>query len=86
MQRPVTLAFLGMLLAAMPAVAPPPTEAPMSVSVTSDLSVDTGMKTLLADPRAKDVIANDAPTVVEFFTSGQAGGRAPAETPLTTLA
>lgn len=58
----------------------------MSVSVTSGLSVDKGLKALLADPRAKDVIAKYAPTVVEFFTSGQAEVLAPAETPLTTLA
>jgi hypothetical protein len=86
MQRPFTLAFLGILLIAMPAVAQPPTGAPMSASATSGLSVDTGMKTLLADPRAKDVIAKYAPSVVEFFTSGEAEGLVPAETPLTTLA
>ena len=41
---------------------------------------------VLADPRAKAIIAKYAPTLVEFFTSGQAEGLVPAETPLTTLA
>ena len=86
MQKLVSSAMLAALLAGPPAVAQPPAETPVSASASSALSVETGIKTLLADPRAKDVIAKYAPTVVEFFVSGQADGLVPAETPLTALA
>jgi hypothetical protein len=77
---PVALLF-GALLAVSPAMAQTQPEAPVA-----GLSVDSGMKTLLADPNAKEVIAKYAPAVVEFFTSGQAEGLMPAETPLAVLA
>lgn len=48
--------------------------------------MDTGVKTLLADSRAKDVIAKQARSVVAFLTLGEAEGLAPAERPLTALA
>ena len=83
---PKRLLLLLLLLAATPALAQPPVETVVSAPASSGLSVETGIKTLLADPKAKDVIAKYAPTVVEFFASGQAEGLVPAETPLTALA
>ncbi|MEQ1781248.1 MAG: hypothetical protein ABMA14_07805 [Hyphomonadaceae bacterium] len=90
MQKAAIIALLGSLLAAMPATAQSAAGQSAgtqgAVSANPELSVDTGIRTLLADPKAKDVIAKYAPTVVEFFTSGQAEGLVSAETPLTTLA
>ncbi len=82
---PVTV-LLGLLLVALPAMAQTTSETPIAVSANAGLSVDSGMKTLLADPKAKEVIAKYAPAVVEFFASGQAKGLVSAETPLTALA
>ena len=87
MQKLFSSAMLVALLAGLPAIAQqPPAETPVSASATPGLSVDTGIKTLLAAPKAKDVIAKYARTVVEFFVSGQAEGLVPAEIPLTALA
>lgn len=88
MQKVIAAALLGSMALVMTgaAGAQPPAEAIVPVSTGSSLSVDTGMKTLLADPKAKDVIAKYAPGVVEFFVSGQAEGLVSSETPLATLA
>lgn len=64
-----------------PALAQSPTAAD-----ASPLTIESGVKSLLADAKAKAIIARYAPTVVEFFESGQAEGMVPGEMPLVTLA
>lgn len=83
-RKRLVLTLLGVLLAATPAMAQVDTSA--SAPALPGLSIDSGIKALLADPKARDVIARYAPAVVEFFTSGQAEGLVSSETPLTALA
>lgn len=53
---------------------------------TATLSTASGIRTLLADPRAKDILVRHAPQVVDFFASGQGDGISPGDTPLDTIA
>jgi hypothetical protein len=50
------------------------------------LSTASGIRTLLANPKAKEVLERHAPQVVEFFASGESEGIAPGDTPLATIA
>jgi hypothetical protein len=55
-------------------------------AATPKLSTSSGIRTLLADPKAKEVLVRHAPQVVEFFASGNSDGIAPGDTPLETIA
>jgi len=48
--------------------------------------VNSGIKALLADEKAKSALNKYAPMAVECFGSGQAEGMVPGGTPLATLA
>jgi hypothetical protein len=71
---------------------PPAAEdaAPVRLAVAetpaATLSTASGIRTLLADPRAKDILVRHAPQVVDFFASGQGDGISPGDTPLDTIA
>lgn len=88
MNKLLAAALLGATLLAGPALAQTQTgaAAPATATVEAKLSVNSGIKALLADEKAKAVLNKYAPMVVEFFASGQAEGMVPGETPLTTLA
>jgi hypothetical protein len=75
-------ALAGAAMVATPALA----QAPQGGAAETKLSVQTGIKTLLADEKAKEILTRYAPMVVEFFASGQADGMVPGETPLATIA
>jgi len=82
------LTFACTLIAA-PALGAQPTEETARLTAAempARLSTASGIRTLLADPRAKDVLVRHAPQVVEFFASGQSEGIAPGDTPLATIA
>lgn len=80
-------ALLGSTLIAAPAIAQPPeAAAPAAPTAEAALSVQSSIKTLLADEKAKEILNKYAPMVVEFFASGQAEGMVPGETPLVTIA
>ena len=85
MNKLLIAALLGSTLLAAPALAQTQTGA-AAATVEGKLSVNSGIKALLADEKAKAVINKYAPMVVEFFGSGQAEGMVPGETPLATLA
>jgi hypothetical protein len=87
MNKLLAAALLGSTLLAVPATAQPPeAAAPAATAPTARLSVNTGIKALLADEKSKAVLAKYAPMVVEFFASGQAEGMVPGETPLAVIA
>lgn len=57
--------------------------------IEGELSTQSGIKALLADEKARAILAKyvpAAPAVVECFASGQAEGMAPGETPLAVIA
>ncbi len=87
MRALAALITLGGALAAAPALGeqPPETTAQLTVAeMPARLSTASGIRTLLADPKAKEVLVRHAPQVVEFFASGQSEGIAPSDTPLET--
>jgi hypothetical protein len=85
------LTLAGALIAA-PAIArtiQPPEESvhlAASEAPPAKLSTQSGIRTLLANPKAKEVLVRHAPQVVEFFASGDSQGIAPGDTPLETIA
>ena len=83
MKTIIAAALIGAALIAAPAMAQD-TTAPAAAE--AKLSVQSGIKTLLANEKAKDILNKYAPMVVEFFASGQAEGMVPGETPLATIA
>lgn len=89
MRARAALLTLAGALAAAPALAEQPPEAMAQLTVAElppRLSTASGIRTLLADPKAKEVLVRHAPQVVEFFASGQSEGIAPGDTPLETIA
>jgi hypothetical protein len=87
MNKLLAAVLLGSTLITGAAIAQPPeAAAPAVTAPAAKLSVNSGIKALLADEKAKAVIAKYAPMVVEFFASGQAEGMVPGETPLAVIA
>lgn len=89
MRALAALVTLAGALIAPPAVCqqPPETTAQLTVAeMPARLSTASGIRTLLANEQAKDVLVRHAPQVVEFFASGQSEGIAPGDTPLETIA
>lgn len=89
MNKLLAAALLGSTLLAAPTLAQTSQAGPAATAaatVEGKLSVNSGIKALLADEKAKAVLNKYAPMVVEFFASGQAEGMVPGETPLATLA
>jgi hypothetical protein len=85
MKKLLLAAMIGSALLAAPALAQQ-TGATAPAAAEAKLSTQSGIKVLLADEKAKEILTKYAPMVVEFFTSGQAEGMVPGETPLATLA
>jgi hypothetical protein len=96
MRTMIAIATLAAALLAAPVLAtqPPAETAPAGDTINAAvvrmpatrLSTATGIRTLLADPKAKEVLVRHAPQVVEFFASGQSEGIAPGDTPLDAIA
>jgi hypothetical protein len=86
MSKLIAAALSGALLVtlAAPALAQTPTAAP--ATTTGKLSTNSGIKDLLANPKAKDVLNKYAAPVVEFLASPDAAAMVPGETPLAMIA
>ena len=84
MKTLIVVLAAGALLSSA-AIAPALAQGP-AASASAKLTTTSSMKDLLANAKAKDVLAKYAPQVVEFFASGQAESVIPGDTPLATLA
>ncbi len=72
------------LIAAPAAFAAPQT--PAAAPAAAKLSINSTLKALAADAKAKEVLAKHIPQIAEFLFSGQADGVLPPETTLKSLA
>ena len=84
MKTLIVVLAAGALLSSA-AIAPALAQGP-AASASAKLTTTSSRKDLLANAKAKDVLAKYAPQVVEFFASGQAESVIPGDTPLATLA